>query len=529
MARLDGEAKVWKVSTTGHPIIPGAPCSWILRTDKQLHAQPSLPLTLIPIRIDLDVPSFTPTPALPLPTDALAFGINPALPAYKPSEPTPAYRLKDVFMWNLHETLITPEQFAQVLVNELDLPSPATYALEISKQIRQQLEEYAGVAMHPLFHSTNSNTSNETTKRDAQASKSREESQTPGVLFASTPTNVDQVMPAVEPAFRSKQDGVTATATAIPSGQVNPENPDDTYRCLISLNINLLNKLFQDKFEWSLLHPPGVAEIFAKQTCADMGLTGEWVPAIAHAIHEAVLRLKKDACENGGLVGGNGYGGELENLAYDGHEAGWRYDNENLAYDFQPKLETLSKEEIEKREGDRERQIRRLRRETARFSSTSNMAGGAPTLGYFDQPENPETPLGRGERSKKKRRFRSLSPTGRSGTPGGLSEAAGYGGGGSGPSDWYVLSRALRRVSLSTLQGKAVLALFALSRSWFRCVGCARWAIRAESKSILPLSKVHADIAQSLCHNCGLSYERDRSLPPWSKALHRLDNPIATR
>ena len=437
MARLDGEAKVWKVYSIAHLPISQVQCSWMFRIDKQLYAQPSLPLTLIPIRIDLDVPSFTPAPALPLPTDALAFGINPALPAYKPSDPTPPYRLKDVFMWNLHETLITPEQFAQVFVNELDLPNPATYTIEISKQIRQQLEEYAGVAMHPLFHSTGPNTANEITKRETRGSKSREDSQTPGLLSASTPINVDQV----DPLSRSKSDNITATATAIPSDQANPENPDDTYRCLISLNINLLNKLFQDKFEWSLLHPPGVAEIFAKQTCADMGLTGEWVPAMAHAVHEAVLKLKKDACENGGLVGGNGYGGELDNLAYDGREAGWRYDNESLAYEFQPKLETLSKEEIEKREGDRERQIRRLRRETARFSSTSNMAGGAPTPGYFDQAENSETPLGRGERSKKKRRFRSLSPGGRGGTPAGFSDSAGYGGGGSGPSDWYVFQK----------------------------------------------------------------------------------------
>lgn len=40
--------------------------------------------------------------------------------------------------------------------------------------------------------------------------------------------------------------------------------------------------------------------------------------------------------------------------------------------------------------------------------------------------------MGRGERSKKKRRFRSLSPAGRSGTPGGRGTPdAGYGGGGS--------------------------------------------------------------------------------------------------
>ena len=133
----------------------------------------------------------------------------------------------------------------------------------------------------------------------------------------------------------------------------------------------------------------------------------------------------------------NGYGGDIDNLALEGQEAGWRYDHEHLADEWEPKVETLSKEEIEKREGDRERQIRRLRRETARFSSTTNMAGGMPTPGGggFEMQGDVETPMGRGERSKKKRRFRSLSPLARGGTPGGTSEAAGYGGGG-GLTEW---------------------------------------------------------------------------------------------
>ena len=412
------------------------------RTDKQLHAQSSLPLTLIPIRIDLDIPSFTPAPALPLPADAQAFGINPSLPAYRTPDPTMPYRLKDVFLWNLHETLITPEQFAQVLVNELDLPNPATFALQISTQIRQQLEEYAGVALHPLFHSSNStsmngNALNGITSKTGHVYISRDHSQTPGGSSTPVVHGANGSLAANTPGHHFNTTNiVTANAVAISPGIGDIHNPDDTYRCIITLNINLLNKLYTDKFEWSLLHPPGMAEIFAKQTCADMGLAGEWIPTMTHAIYEAVLRLKKEACENGGLVGGNGYSGKIDNLAPEGQEAGWRYDYEHLADEWEPKLETLSKEEIEKREGDRERQIRRLRRETARFSSTTNMAGGAPTLGYFDQPEASETPMGRGERSKKKRRFRSLSPVGRGATPGGSSDAAGYGGGGGGPSEW---------------------------------------------------------------------------------------------
>jgi chromatin structure-remodeling complex subunit SFH1 len=264
--------------------------------------------------------------------------------------------------------------------------------------------------------------------------------------------------------------------------------------------------LYTDKFEWSLLHPPGTAEAFAKVTCTDLGLTGEWIPAMTHAIYEAVLRLKKEACEAGGLVAGwGGMQQELPNDAAHGSEAGWRYDPEHLGDDWEPKVEFLSKEEIEKREGDREREVRRLRRETARFSSTTGMLGGTP----FGAPmEVEEERMGRGERSKKKRRFRSLSPLGRGGTPGGRGtpDVGGYGGGG---------------------------ALTDQERYQWRCMHCriwgtSVWAVRDGPAGPRVSSRVGgsvfiANITQTLCANCGYLYERDQRLPRQSKNIHISD------
>ncbi|KAI9673542.1 MAG: Chromatin structure remodeling complex protein sfh1 [Trizodia sp. TS-e1964] len=467
------------------------------KTERHLQAQTALPLTLIPIRIDIDIPSFTPPPSLPLPSHTQEFGVNPTLAAYKPPDPTLPFRLKDVFLWNLHETLITPDQFALVLVNDLDLPNPASLSLQICNQIRSQLEEYAGVALHPLFHSTVQQAStNGAGPKSLRAANSRDHSATPlpSANLTSVSIGARQTAEPETPSKAPITNGLSATAAPIPAALSDEHNPDDTYRCIITLNINLLNKLYTDKFEWSLLHPPGCAERFAKLTCADLGLAGEWVPAITHAIYEAVLRLKKEACESGGLVGGNG---EIDNLAANGAEAGWRFDNEHLAEEWGPRVETLSQEEIDKREGDRERQIRRLRRETARFSSSAGMPYGA---GFFDSTDAGEVPLGRGERTKKKRRFRSISPTGRGGTPGvrgtpdaGASAApAGYGGGG-GLADWE-------------------------RQSW-RCAHCQVWGSGVWAVRDGP------DKPRSLCNNCGLLYERDRSLPEWSKNLHLHDPP----
>ena len=291
--------------------------------------------------------------------------------------------------------------------------------------------------------------------------------------------------------------------------------------------------MYTDKFEWSLLHPPGTAEAFAKQTCADLGLHGEWVPAMTHAIYEAVLKLKKEACEAGGLVAGwamggtgTGFGGGVEfpndaAVTAGGEGAGWRYDPEHLADDWEPKLETLSKEEIEKREGDRERQIRRLRRETARFSSNTGMAGGVPVgFGFGGLIEQEEERMGRGERSKKKRRFRSLSPTSGRHTPdvgggGGPSAGGGYGGGGTLADN----ERNVWRCSCCRVWGTSVWAVrdgpYGPRVSFpFDIQNVLRKGSDANELCVVP---------QSLCNNCGFIYERDRKLPRWARNLHGAD------
>ena len=400
-----------------------------------MHIQSQLPLTLVPIRIDLEIPAHQPQEPFPLPRNHLEAGVNPALAAYRKPDPVPSYRVKDTFLWNLHEALTTPDEFATALIRDLDLPNSQAMMMSVSNQIRQQLEEYAGVALHPLF-------------QNAQAKVSSTTGGVPANRFGS-PRDIFMMSAASEtstPATNGvRKSGEFSTTAEGPQEVDIILNPDDAYRCIINLNINLQNKLYTDKFEWSLLHPPGMAEEFARVTCGDLGLGGEWVSAISHGIYESVLKLKKEACESGGLITGiRGQGNEIDNQAVNGQEAGWRYDPEGLADEWEPKVEALSKEEIERREGDRERQIRRLRRETARFSSTTGMTPEVTRQSsgnYFDIPDNSETPMGRGERSKRKRRYRSASPTNRGGTSGGrgtpeTGAGAGYGGAGGALSDW---------------------------------------------------------------------------------------------
>ena len=51
-----------------------------------------------------------------------------------------------------------------------------------------------------------------------------------------------------------------------------------------------------DHIEWDLLSPL-TPEAFARTLCSDLGLSGESAPLIAHAVHEEILRHKRDAIE----------------------------------------------------------------------------------------------------------------------------------------------------------------------------------------------------------------------------------------
>ncbi|EMD01216.1 hypothetical protein BAUCODRAFT_153543 [Baudoinia panamericana UAMH 10762] len=501
-------------------------------TERQMHTQSALPTTLVPIRIDLDIAPFRPEAALPTPHNAKDFGIDENLPAYKAPEPTPQFRLTDSFLWNLHEALMTPDQFAKTFVDELDFPVQRKQAMiiEIANSIRQQLEEHAATALHPLFQPSFVNPAPPTTNAptpSAQPFISRPDSAEPaqvetpngGLLQPPQANGVGMSGISTPRVNGAATPALAVRAEALPREQSSSSvlSPPDTHRCVLTISINMQNQLFTDKFEWSLLHPPGFPEIFAKQTCADLGLSGEWVPSMAHAIYEASLRLKKDMIDNGGsLAGVVGSGvdgwGTIDNEACAVHGtaepahgvgAGWRFDEDSLGLDWEPKIEVLSKEEIEKREGDRERQLRRARRETARFTTNYTLqtqssgvndyfAGGLGSQQQANSGAGEDERMGRGERSKKKRRFRSLSPVGRD-TP----EVAGFGG-----------------TSGQLTEGE---------RQYWRCSHCQIWGQAVWGVRDGPNG------ARTLCNNCGLLYERSRRLPPWNRNLFATEKNQGTR
>ena len=161
-----------------------------------------------------------------------------------------------MFLWNLHESLLTPDDFAQTLVRELDLPNQHSLATAISSQIRSQLEEYAGIALHPLFHSSTKSASKQDQSMQAATPGTNGIRQLPdGVSPLGTPRpqietlrssrNVSMTPLESTPLPSTPQAQTNGGSTPAPAVQADAEliapsqsspdgflNPDDTYRCI---------------------------------------------------------------------------------------------------------------------------------------------------------------------------------------------------------------------------------------------------------------------------------------------------------
>ncbi|KAH8114468.1 SNF5-domain-containing protein [Phellopilus nigrolimitatus] len=271
--------------------------------------------------------------------------------ALKPVAPVPVrvefetdtHRIRDCFMWDLNDDLIKPEAFARIFCADLDLPA-VPWVETVTNQIRAQLEEYEGIASMDLGS------------------------------------------------------GVDGYAKEDADDTIDVDVPE--CRVILSIDVQIATHHLMDHIEWDLLSPL-TPEAFAQQLCADIGLTGEAAPLIAHALHEEILKHKKDAIEwgviggetissrdvlddsavdrekreKGGLKDKTGLGlgpGSWGRAPRDGLGRGPRalksvWKDWNDAEEYATRFEVLTAEEVERREVERERASRRLRRETSKF------------------------------------------------------------------------------------------------------------------------------------------------------------------
>ncbi|GAA5895999.1 hypothetical protein JCM6882_005582 [Rhodosporidiobolus microsporus] len=201
-----------------------------------------------------------------------------------------AFKVRDSFVWNINEKLVTPEAFARTFCDDLDLP--ATFVEQVTKQITDQVAEQAGVAEFAL-------------RSDAE----------------------------------------------------EKEQVEKDLRVIVNLDVQIGALHLTDRLEWDLsssLTP----ELFAATLVRDLSLDTNAAPVIATAIHEELFRLKK-SCIEMGLVGVDE--AVMRRRGAKPLEGVWREWND--AEKYGPKVDRLSLDELDRVEQDRERAIRRAKRD----------------------------------------------------------------------------------------------------------------------------------------------------------------------
>ncbi|RUS29256.1 hypothetical protein BC938DRAFT_480872 [Jimgerdemannia flammicorona] len=213
-------------------------------------------------------------------------------------------KLRDSFVWNMNEQIITPENFAEILCEDLELPL-AKFVPVIAGSIRAQVQDFE--AIHEI------------------------------------------------------------------------EVPGEDMRVVINLDLQVGKQNLRDRFEWDLSDSGGgtmaggnAPEEFAYRLAADMGIGGEFVSIIAHSIREQLYRHKKERIDEYGFDEGT----------CDPLMTAFRSLDE--AHEWAPHMETLSADGLEKLLLDKERSIRRLRRETSRYTRTRRLS---PTPGRVRNAE----------------------------------------------------------------------------------------------------------------------------------------------
>jgi SWI/SNF-related matrix-associated actin-dependent regulator of chromatin subfamily B protein 1 len=134
-------------------------------------------------------------------------------------------------------------------------------------------------------------------------------------------------------------------------------------RALLKLNIHVGNQSLVDQFEWDMSEPTNSPEEFAKKICADLGLGGEFVAAIAYSIRGFSKHYStQPMCfyRLTGQLSWNQRTYAFSESPLPTVECPFR--NPSEAEQWGPFLETLTSAEIEKKMRDQDRNTRRMRR-----------------------------------------------------------------------------------------------------------------------------------------------------------------------
>lgn len=215
-------------------------------------------------------------------------------------------RLRDTFTWNLHDRVVTPELFAENLVEDFKLPPDQCGPLvqRVCESIREQIQDF-----YPQIFI------------DEEA------------LDPHLPYN----------AYKN-----------------------DEMRIVIKLNITIGKYTLVDQIEWEINNPLNVPEEFAAQMTRDLSLSGEFTTAIAHSIREQSQLFTRSLYVTGHPFDGRPVEDQELKSGFLPSPMPSPFRPYQAAKEFTPYLYELNETELEKTELSLSREERRQKRSVNR-------------------------------------------------------------------------------------------------------------------------------------------------------------------
>ncbi|KAH6910743.1 hypothetical protein BKA70DRAFT_1271401 [Coprinopsis sp. MPI-PUGE-AT-0042] len=323
------------------------------------------------------------------------------------------HRMRDTLIWNLNDPIVTPEHFAQSLVEDYQLPP--SYHGVISKSIHEQLSDYKAHSF--LFDGSVSvvvpgdiqgEDGEDVLKVKLVKPEGEQDTLQRGKLdndgeewWNAWRRQVGDLREGRRKRKSSrrrikKEDGDEADVEdgarlnegkveedealglpILPGGKmentplamheipIDEATMHEEMRILIKLDIIVGSMKLDDQFEWDLENNEVTPEEFADVYAKDLGLTGEFKTAIAHSIREQVQTYQKSLFLVGHLSDGTlVQDDELRQAFLPSLVSGARIPAEVSLYT--PTLNYLSDGEIERTEKERDKDLNKRRKRNTR-------------------------------------------------------------------------------------------------------------------------------------------------------------------
>ncbi|KAF7762167.1 hypothetical protein Agabi119p4_8760 [Agaricus bisporus var. burnettii] len=308
------------------------------------------------------------------------------------------HKMRDTFVWNLNDPVVTPETFAQSIVDDYNL-NP-NYHSVIVKQIQEQLGDYKA---HSLSYDQDSGelvidlTSDtpvvQGTLDDAQrkwweawrkrmrmegragiggsrsrrTKKKRKLDETGDLIGATigSKVKVEEDEKNVVMTDVSMDVEEFGRPMAIDEIKLDEELMHEEMRILIKLDIIVGAMKLEDQFEWDLENETVTPEEFSEVYAQDLGLGGEFKTSIAHSIREQIQMYQKSLFLVGHFSDGTPIQDEeLRQAFLPSLATGARPMDQVQAYT--PLLNSVSDSDIERSEKEREKEMTKRRKRNQR-------------------------------------------------------------------------------------------------------------------------------------------------------------------